>query len=134
MVGVTPSIAADYAKRLECGAFPPLLYSHRRCSWLYESCGSGHSSPNASRKTFSRFAGMLRWLREAFGVLWPEPQLLYSHGQRTWRLEEPPQDGGDGGFNPEDARAEVDGGEADGRQGGDFGGDEAAFGADGKSD
>ncbi|MEA2488386.1 MAG: hypothetical protein QOH21_178, partial [Acidobacteriota bacterium] len=26
-----PESVKDYAKRLECGAFPPLSYSHRRC-------------------------------------------------------------------------------------------------------
>jgi len=36
----------DYAKRLECGAFPPLLYSHRLCSWLYES---GGKAPHSKR-------------------------------------------------------------------------------------
>ncbi|MEA2489034.1 MAG: hypothetical protein QOH21_826, partial [Acidobacteriota bacterium] len=32
---VLASSAADYAKRLECGAFRPLLYSHRRRPWLH---------------------------------------------------------------------------------------------------
>jgi hypothetical protein len=30
----TSSSAPDYAKRLDCGASPPLLYSHRRGSRL----------------------------------------------------------------------------------------------------
>ncbi|MEA2490919.1 MAG: hypothetical protein QOH21_2711, partial [Acidobacteriota bacterium] len=43
---VTAKSVADYAKRLECGAFPPLSYSHEQRLWLYKS---GGKAPHSKR-------------------------------------------------------------------------------------